>query len=63
MPSKIGSKKTTQISLEMTEEEKNQTEFDIENDPDKPEGAVGSNIIIEEIEMNGKKQKVLRKTY
>lgn len=47
----------------MTEEEKNQTEFDIENDPDKPEGAVGSNVIIEEIEMNGKKQKVLRKTY
>ncbi|CDW71758.1 UNKNOWN [Stylonychia lemnae] len=63
LPSQIGTKKTTLIQLEMTEEEKNQKEFDIENDPDKPEGAVGSNIIIEEIEMNGKKQKVLRKTY
>lgn len=28
-----------------------------------PEDAVNSNIIIEEIEMNGKKQKVYRKTY
>lgn len=38
-------------------------EFNIENDPDMPEDAVNSNIIIEEIEMNGKKQKVYRKTY
>lgn len=28
-----------------------------------PEDAVNSNIIVEEIEMNGKKQKVYRKTY
>lgn len=47
----------------MTEEEKAGGEFDMENDPDKPEDAVQSNIIIEEIEMNGKKQKVIRKTY
>jgi len=39
------------------------SEFDIENDPDMPEDAVNSNVIIEEIEMNGKKQKVYRKTY
>jgi len=30
-------------------------EFDIENDPDMPEDAINSNVIIEEIEMNGKK--------
>ena len=28
-----------------------------------PPDAVNSNVIIEEIEMNGKKQKVYRKTY
>ena len=28
-----------------------------------PEDAVNTNVIIEEIEMNGKKQKVYRKTY
>lgn len=39
----------------MTEEEKTNNEFDLENDPDKPEDAVQPNIIIEEIEMNGKK--------
>lgn len=38
-------------------------EFDIEADPDMPPDAVNSNVIIEEIEMNGKKQKVYRKTY
>ena len=38
-------------------------EFDIEADPDMPADAVNSNVIIEEIEMNGKKQKVYRKTY
>ncbi len=30
-------------------------EFDIESDPDMPPDAVNSNVIIEEIEMNGKK--------
>jgi hypothetical protein len=30
-------------------------EFDIETDPDMPADAVNSNVIIEEIEMNGKK--------
>ena len=38
-------------------------EFNIEEDPDMPVDAVNSNVIIEEIEMNGKKQKVYRKTY
>ena len=37
--------------------------FNIENDPDRPEDCVNSNVIVEEIEMNGKKQKVYRKTY
>ena len=30
-------------------------EFDIEADPDMPPDAVNSNVIVEEIEMNGKK--------
>lgn len=30
-------------------------EFNIENDPDMPEDCVNSNVIIEEIEMNGRK--------
>ena len=41
----------------------NQAHFDVEDDPDMPEDAVNSNIIVEEIEMNGKRQKVYRKTY
>jgi PBP1b-binding outer membrane lipoprotein LpoB len=49
--------------MDMTEEEKDGGEFDMENDPDKPIDAVQSNVIIEMIEMNGKKQKVIRKTY
>ena len=43
--------------------DRNQEEFNIEKDPDMPVDAVNSNVIIEEIEMNGKKQKVYRKTY
>jgi len=43
--------------------EMREKEFNIENDPDMPADAVNSNVIIEEIEMNGKKQKVYRKTY
>lgn len=38
-------------------------DYNIEDDPDMPADAVNSNVIIEEIEMNGKKQKVYRKTY
>jgi hypothetical protein len=34
---------------------KKEKEFNIENDPDMPPDAVNSNVIIEEIEMNGKK--------
>lgn len=30
-------------------------EFDVENDPDRPDDCVNSNVIVEEIEMNGKK--------
>ena len=40
-----------------------ENKFDIDEDPDMPEDAVNSNVIVEEIEMNGKKQKVYRKTY
>lgn len=64
-----GGKKVTQINIDNGDsnvdafEEEEKKEFDIENDPDKPIDAVHSNIIIEEIEMNGKKQKVYRKTY
>ena len=33
------------------------------DDPDYPPEAINSNIIVEEIEMNGRKQKILKKTY
>lgn len=42
---------------------KNALEFDVMNDPDYPVEAVNSNIIVEEIEMNGRMQRVLKKTY
>lgn len=54
--------KTVNIKYKMGKEEEFK-EFDIEADPDMPPDAVNSNVIIEEIEMNGKKQKVYRKTY
>ena len=37
--------------------------FDVMDDPDYPPEAVNSNIIVEEIEMNGKIQKIYKKTY
>lgn len=37
--------------------------FDVMNDPDYPADAVNSNIIVEEIEMNGAIQKIYKKTY
>lgn len=37
--------------------------FDVLNDPDYPPEAVNSNIIVEEIEMNGRMQRVFKKTY
>ena len=46
-----------------TSQTKYEKEFNIEDDPDAPTDAVNSNVIIEEIEMNGRKQKVYRKTY
>ena len=33
------------------------------DDPDYPPEAVNSNIIVEEIEMNGRVQKIYKKTY
>lgn len=45
------------------EEKKEPEDYNIERDPDMPPDAVNSNVIIEEIEMNGRKQKVYRKTY
>ena len=35
----------------------------MEADPDYPADAVHSNVIVETIEMNGKRQRVTRKTY
>jgi hypothetical protein len=43
--------------------EKKPKGFDVMDDPDFPENAADSNIIIEEIEMNGKTQRVFKKTY
>ena len=37
--------------------------FDVMDDPDYPPEAVNSNIIVEEIEMNGRVQKIYKKTY
>ena len=37
--------------------------FDVMDDPDYPADAVNSNIIVEEIEMNGHIQKIFKKTY
>ena len=37
--------------------------FDVMDDPDYPPEAVNSNIIVEEIEMNGRIQKIYKKTY
>lgn len=35
----------------------------MDRDPDRPEGAVNMSIIIEEIDLNGMVQKVMKKTY
>ena len=37
--------------------------FDVMKDPDYPETAVKSDIVIEEIEVNGQAQKIIKKTY
>lgn len=47
-------KPTVNIKYKMGKEEEF-NEFDIDTDPDMPPDAVNSNVIIEEIEMNGKK--------
>lgn len=44
-------------------ENKQGQDFDVLNDPDYPPEAVNSNIIVEEIEMNGRMQRVFKKTY
>ena len=41
----------------------NDLDFDVMDDPDYPAEAVNSNIIVEEIEMNGLIQKIYKKTY
>ena len=38
-------------------------EFNVMDDPDYPVEAVNSNVIVEEIEMNGRIQKIYKKTY
>ncbi len=38
-------------------------DFDVMDDPDYPAEAVNSNIIVEEVEMNGLIQKIYKKTY
>ena len=37
--------------------------FDVMDDPDYPSEAVNSNIIVEQIEVNGCVQKIIKKTY
>lgn len=37
--------------------------FDVEVDPDYPPTAINSHIVVEEIEVNGKKQRIIRKSY
>jgi len=37
--------------------------FNVLDDPDYPVEAVNSNVIVEEIEMNGRIQKIFKKTY
>jgi hypothetical protein len=50
-------------SVKKPSPEKKRKGFDVMDDPDFPENAADSNIIIEEIEMNGKIQRVFKKTY
>ena len=38
-------------------------DFNVMDDPDYPVEAVNSNVIVEEIEMNGRIQKIFKKTY
>jgi len=37
--------------------------FNVEDDPDYPATAMNSHIVIEEVEINGKRQRVMRKSY
>lgn len=47
----------------MFEKKKNDLNFDVLDDPDYPPEAVNSNIIVEQIEVNGCIQKITKKTY
>ena len=38
-------------------------DFNVMDDPDYPAEAVNSNVVVEEIEMNGRIQKIYKKTY
>ena len=42
---------------------KHDLNFDVMDDPDYPPEAVNSNIIVEQIEVNGCIQKIIKKTY
>ena len=70
MPLNIASENTTGSSLlqkaktvEASSSGHKDLNFDVMDDPDYPAEAVNSNIIVEEIEMNGVAQKIYKKTY
>lgn len=43
--------------------EKRRSSFNVNEDPDYPSTAVNSHILVEEIDINGKKQRVTHKSY
>jgi hypothetical protein len=45
------------------ESEQRSLSFNVEEDPDYPATAMNSHIVIEEVEINGKRQRVIRKSY
>lgn len=47
----------------MPRRQENDPMFNVLDDPDYPVEAVNSNVIVEEIEMNGRIQKIFKKTY
>ena len=68
MPFNIASENTTGSSLHKAKTVEASSghkdlNFDVMDDPDYPAEAVNSNIIVEEIEMNGVAQKIYKKTY
>lgn len=47
-------KDSIDIQNEKNNKENESSQFDIDNDPDWPTDAIKSNVIVEEIEINGK---------